>query len=212
MIPEYALLSPLGSTRLYALEEFFMHVNRFSHKPAQVIVCVDSGIDKEMNRLGINESTRLRANERLRLGDLPRIADAREKLRRYFLRNTKLDWALWLDSDVLAPPELPEKLLQVAEERNAILVCNRYPGRGEEGVKWSGSGCILTHRIACDIGRFLVVNYDFEGRRRNISEDYNFFSLITGAASIVKRDLGKECRISGDFVVVKHWINKEELR
>lgn len=209
---DYVLLSPVGSTRLYAVEEFFKHINRFSYKPAKVVVCVDSETDKEMDRLSITEPTRIWGNERLRRSLLPRIAFARERLRRYFLKKTKLNWALWLDSDILAPPELPEKLLQIAEEKNAILICNQYPGRGEEGFKWSGSGCMLTHRIACDIGRFLVVNFEVGGRRRNISEDYNFFSLITGASGIIKRDTGKECRISGDFVAVRHWISKEEIR
>lgn len=212
MIPDYALLSPVGETRLYALEQFFKHIDRFSPKPAQTIVCVDSETDLEMDRLRIAEPTRLHGNEKLRLGYLPRIADAREKLRRYFLRNTDLDWALWIDSDILAPPELPGKLLQVAEERNAILICNGYPGRSREGLNWHGSGCMLTNRIACDVGRFLVVDFDIGGHRMNISEDYNFFSLITGAASLIKQYTGKECRISGDFVVVKHWMNKEELK
>lgn len=211
MGPDYALLSPVGGTRLYAVEQFFRHIDRFSHKPAQTIVCVDSETDLEMFRLGITEPTRLHGNERLRRGYLPRIADAREKLRRYFLKHTNLDWALWVDSDILAPPELPDRLLQIAEKENSILICNQYPARGEEGKErrnWQGSGCMLTHRIACDIGRFLVTNFDFEGRRRNISEDYNFFSLVTGSAPVV----GKGGRISGEFVVVKHWLSKEELR
>lgn len=205
----YILLSPLGDTRVYATEEFFKHVGNFIYKPAEIVVCVEPKVESELNRLGITEITKLLGNLRLRAGYLPRIAYARERLREYFL-NTSLDWALWLDSDILAPPELPEKLLQVADEKNSILICNKYPGRGEE--KWSGSGCILTHRIACDIGRFMVVSLDVGDIRKNICEDYNFFSLVTGAASIIKRYTGKEGRVTGEFVTVKHWINRDEIR
>lgn len=205
----YILLSPLGDTRAYATEEFFKHIGNFIYKPSEIVVCVEPKAEAELDRLSITGLTKLYGDLTLQSSCLPRIAYAREKLREYFL-NTSLDWALWLDSDILAPPELPEKLLQVADEKNSVLICNKYPGRGEE--KWSGSGCILTHRVACDVGRFMVVSLDAGDRRKNISEDYNFFSLVTGAAPIIKRYTGKESRITGDFVTVKHWINKDEIR
>ena len=138
MIPDYALLSPVGSTRLYALEGFFKHIDRFSHKPAEIIVCVDSGTGKEMDRLGVTGLARLYANERLQLGMLPRIADAREKLRRYFLRHTKLDWALWLDSDILAPPELPEGAERWAWFKQQFRAAMKRPWEWQPQQKNSG--------------------------------------------------------------------------
>lgn len=209
-LPSYVLLSPLGESRSYALEEFFSCIDRFDHKPERVVVCSESKVDNTLDILKI-KAIRLIGNEKLSPG-LPRITYAREKLREYFLQETSVEWALWIDSDILAPPELPEILLKTIIEKNAILLCNKYPCRGDAGVKWSGSGCILTHRMACEIGRFMVTYFNVDGSIRSLSEDYNFFSLVSGAAPFIKKWSGKEARVIGDFVNLRHWLLKDEIR
>jgi len=207
-LPKYVVLTPIGAHKLYALEEFFKHIARFNYKPEMVVVAPDPEILYDVLDLSdvLGELTLLvllAEYPNVYHSHLARITKARETLREWFLKSN-YEYALWLDSDILAPPELPEKLLEVALETKAVVVRNGYPGRS--GVIWHGSACMLTHRYACEVGRFIVTSIN----GMNISEDYNFFSLIKGAEPIIKHKVKMNAIVTGNFVPVKHWMRKEE--
>lgn len=38
---KYALLSPIGRSRLYALGEFFTHISSFNLQPVETVACLE---------------------------------------------------------------------------------------------------------------------------------------------------------------------------
>ena len=188
MMNEYMFVSPVGRTRTYALDFFLSGISHLRPSPAEIVFAVDSDLDPK-----IAEKLREFATDVLTIpalnvppGMLDRISAARESLREYFFHNTNdIDLSLWLDSDIVVPPDFPQNMLRVFSERRPAVLVHCYPGRGD-GKIWHGSGIMLMHRIGAEAGRFIVTS----ANGMHISEDYNFFSLVSGAEPILKRYFG----------------------
>jgi len=206
-LPKYCILTPVGSHKLYALEFYFNGINNLNYKPGLVVLAPDHEVRDTVDKL---------ASEKLKVphltlkiifdgerGSLRRICKAREELRMWFL-NSKYGWALWLDSDISLHPDLPAKLLEYALKNKILSIFHGYPGRSFERGRtvWHGSGIILTHRYACQLARFLVTHI----KSMNISEDFNFKSLLRGANSVIKSMYGFTTTIDLDLLPVKHYI------
>ena len=180
----YVLLSPIGATREYALDWFLDGVKQIS--PDYIVFAVD-----EDAPLSLKSAVRDAANEVLtvpavdRPGLLSRISAARELLREWFLRS-KYSYSLWLDSDIVVPRELPGALWKIAETLGYVVVVHCYPGRPST-VVWHGSGIMLVHKFGAELGRFIVTSVN----GMHISEDFNFFSLVSGAESIARQYHGR---------------------
>jgi hypothetical protein len=200
--PDYILLSPIGEHKKYSVEDFITSIHNFEHKPSDIVFCVD--LDSSLVSLKERKDLTILFNPEIFIGPsyLERICSAREILRKYFIYGPHT-WALWIDSDIIAPPETPDVLLDVAEKEDCLLVCNKYDGR--TGHKWSGSGVMLTHKYACTISRFWVGSIE----DRNISEDFVFFSIFDQARHVLKMKSGKKnTRVIGEFVETYHWMNE----
>jgi len=121
-------------------------------------------------------------------------------LRKYFIKS-KYEWALWLDSDIIPPPELPKILYEIAIKENALCVVNAYPGRN--GKYWHGAGCMLTHKDVCKVSKFGIPYFSSTGK--HLSEDAYFLSILRGLNAF-SQWIGKKVIVEGKFVEVKHII------
>jgi len=209
-LPRYCVLTPVGMHKLYALDFYFDGINKLNHKPDVVVLAPDHEVYEEVDRLASEKLTVPHITLKIRFegekGSLKRICKAREELRKWFL-NSKHGWALWIDSDIALHPDLPAKLLEYAIKNKVLSIFHGYPGRayGGKGIVWHGSGIILTHRYACQVARFMVTRF----KNMNISEDYNFKSLLRGATPLVKHMFGFTITIDLDLLPVKHYIKSE---
>jgi len=199
---KYIVLSPVGDHRTKWIDEFIDALKAQTIPPDEIVLCVDLDTNKEIERddvkflyspeIGISRS------------QLDRICTAREILRNYFIYG-KYDFALWVDSDIIVPPELAETLYQVMETRQALIVVNQYQGRSGPESRWSGSGVMLTHRVACTASHFWVGRIiDKHGVEKHLSEDLMFFSIIDQGSRFIKRWSGRSGRICKEFVIVSH--------
>jgi len=210
-LPSYILLTPIGKHKGYSLAEFFENITRFHPSPKEVAFCVGSKV--LVNRfLPILKKSNIpftlllfRKEEKVKKtgGILHCIMESREILRKHFLKSG-YEWALWLDSDIIPDPDCFLKLYLVAEKHKALVVNSGCPGR--DGRIWHGAGLMLTHRIACQLSRFMVSSISTKEGLKNFSEDFMFLSLIEapGVIYFTKLWTGRSGRVVGDFVSVKH--------
>jgi hypothetical protein len=207
----YVVMSPVGNRKGYILDDFIKHAKRLDPPPKEIVLCLamDHGFD--LNRFKdcvIRYSTKIAAED----GSLERICDSREVLRRFFIYHPeKYEYALWIDTDVLCPPETPARLLEEMEKKNCLIVVNKTPGRGGERLL-CGSGVMLTHRHALTASRFWVGNiYTAEGVEKHLSEDLVFFSIFDQGSWFIEGWAGKTGRVCDEYVKVNH-VYKEELK
>jgi len=195
----YIILTPVGSHKIYCIREFLDSAWSMLPPPEEIWICVDldQNLDTSSWKARIFYSPAIEENS----SELFRISMAREILRQKFVWS-KYDWAFWLDSDIFCPKETPRILFEIAEKEKVLMVSNRYPGRSSG--KWSGSGCMLTSKIACTASRFWVGHMG----EKHISEDYIFLSIIDQASWIFQETLGRRGRVIGDFVEVRHLLKR----
>ncbi len=195
----YVVLSPVGDTRAKHLNTWLEAVKKLIPPPEEIVICVDT--DREFavpDGVTILESPAMDYYK----GHLERICSAREILRRYFLKKN-YPFALWIDNDIILPPETPEVLHEVLNSENVYIVVNKYQGRGDR--KWCGSGVMFMERNACLLSRFWV-SYIFtpEGEEKHLSEDFVFFAIFDQGKYFIKDWSGKGGRVCDEYVKVKH--------
>lgn len=203
-LKDYILLSPIGDHRAVYLDDFLDAVRKFTPPPKEIVLCfdIDTIIDvSKYSDVVIRYSPELFHNKSY----LPRIASAREILRKYFIYHpAKYETALWIDCDIIAPPELPAVLHSVMEEEEVHIVVNKYDGR-TPGRQWCGSGVMLTSRTACTASIFHVGNiYTPDGEEKHLSEDFCFFAIFDQGRHFLKIWTGRSGRICDEYVRVEH--------
>jgi len=211
MMPDYIVLSPVGDHRAKHLEEFIEAAWNFNPPPKEVVLCID--LDTELDIDAIR-ATGVTIEFSPEIGDhrstLKRICTAREILRNHFIYG-KYTLAQWIDSDIIAPPELPQTLYNVMEEKQCWLVVNKYQGRGDPDAMWCGSGVMLTHRHACTASKFWVGNiYTKDGTEKHLSEDFVFFAIFDQGKHPLKIWTGRTGRTCDEFVKVKHYLEEKQ--
>jgi hypothetical protein len=207
----YLLLSPVGDHRKMYLPRFIEAVMRLSPPPEEVVLCVDA--DSEcFPPQPVSRQIRFLVNPAIEYsrGDLQRICSAREILRKFFIYHPRrFEYALWVDSDILIPPNTMETLKKVMEEENCLVVVNKYLGRN--GNMWCGSGVMLTSLDACTASRFWVgITHDKNGVEKHLSEDFVFFSILDQGKVFLKQWCGKSGRTCGEYVKVEHLLGGRE--
>ena len=205
----YIVLSPVGRTRRQYLEAFIESLKRLNPPPREIVFCIDLDSQIEVNDDDI--TVRYSSVMSCYHGELKRICTAREILRKHFIyHGNNYEFALWIDSDIIVPPETPAILKEKMDERNCLVVVNKYAGRNDN--LWCGSGVMLTHRHACTASRFWVGNiYDENGVEKHLSEDFVFFAIFDQGKGAFKRWVGKQGRICDEYVRVNHLMGKKRV-
>ena len=212
MTQKYIVLSPVGDHKEHVLHEFIEKVKNQIPPPEDIVLCFD--IDTQLNPEDYDCIIRYSPELSVHRGFLERICSAREILRNYFIYHPEeYQCALWVDSDIIIPPNTFQTLYDVMEKEQALIVVNKYPGRipkDKEQRKWCGSGLMLTHRIACMISRFYLGKVPREnGKTTNLSEDFMFFAGIDQGRYFTKEWTGRSGRICDEFLEVEHKWMKE---
>lgn len=196
---KYIVLSPVGHTRAKHLVAWVESVKKLIPPPEEIAICVD--VDYEFDIPDGVTVFKSPVTDYYK-GHLERICSGREVLRRYFLRK-EYPFALWIDSDIVVPPETPKVLHEAWESENVYVVVNKYAGRNDR--LWCGSGVMFMERNACLLSRFWV-SYVFgpDGKEHHLSEDFVFFAIFDQGRKLVKDWSGKNGRICKEFVKVEH--------
>lgn len=204
---DYIVLSPVGNSKKYITKEFISHVKRFNPPPREIVVCLALDHDFDLSDFDgctIRYSSEIGAQN----GTLERICDSREVLRKYFIHHpANYEYALWIDTDVLCPPELPRILSEKMEENQCLIVVNKTMGRTGERLL-CGSGVMLTHRHACTASKFWVGKIYIDGKENHLSEDFMFFALFDQGKHSLKRLTGKTGRVCDEFIKTEHIVQK----
>jgi len=207
-LPDYVILTPVGSYHLYALEDYVESILSLRHKPRLVAWAVDPETAdearskaKRLDENGIPVEVIVPEYGGAYRTSLERITIAREVLRAYAL-STSYDWFLYINSDIMVHPDLPGAMLEVALKTKTLCLIHGYYGR--EKLVWHGGGIILAHRNALTVSRFMITYFYHNGRRYNVSEDYNFKALLHYAEPYVKSVTGWYTIEYVDILPVKH--------
>jgi len=200
----YIVLTPFGDHKHYALKEFIRSLNKLRPQPEMKIICADLDTkykdELESYDLVVYYSPEIFSPPSY----LERICMSREILRKKFIYSN-YEWSLWIDSDIIVPPDTPRILYKIAKDSNCLVVSNGYPGSyGHEHEIWHGSGVMLTNKLACTGSRFWVA--DFNGK--HLSEDFVFLSILDQGSYFIEQYTGRKARIVGEFVKVKHLSHK----
>ena len=205
----YVVLSPVGRTRRKYLAQFIKSLKQLEPPPREIVFCID--LDSKI--VIDDEAITVRYNPEMDCyhGELKRICSAREILRKHFIyHRDNYELALWIDSDIIVPPETPAVLKRVMDEENCLIVVNKYDGRSNN--QWCGSGLMLTHRHACTASRFWVGNiYDKNGVEKHLSEDFVFFAIFDQGRGSFQRWVGKQGRICDEYVRVNHLMGEKRV-
>ncbi len=196
---KYIVLSPVGVSRSKHLEDWVDSVKMLVPQPEEIVICVD--IDSTFD---IPEGVTVLKSPVTDYykGHLERICSGREILRRYYIKKD-IPFSLWIDSDIVVPPETPKVLYDVWESKNVYVVVNKYAGRNDR--LWCGSGVMFMERNACLLSRFWVSYiFDKEGNEKHLSEDFIFFAIFDQGKNMVKKWTGKSGRVCEEFVKVEH--------
>jgi len=208
---DYIVLSPVGNSKRYIIDRFLEHVKRFEPPPREIVVCLALDHKFDLNKFDgctIRYSSKIAAQN----GSLERICDSREVLRKYFIHHpADYEHALWIDTDVLCPPELPRVLAEKMEEKQVLIVVNKTMGRTGERLL-CGSGVMLTHRHACTASKFWVGKIYINGEEKHLSEDFMFFALFDQGKHTLKKLTGRSGRACDSFVKTNHVIPEKRRK
>ena len=203
-LPSYIVLSPVGNSKGYVIDRFLAAVRAFRPPPDDIILCVSVDSPYDLDRFG---DATIEINPEISVADsyLERICSGREILRKHFIHHPKkYQCALWIDTDILCPPEIPRVLYEKMEEEQCLVVVNKVRGRGGDRLL-CGSGVMLTHRIACTASRFWIGRIEnLKGEEKHLSEDFVFFSIFDQGRHFLKMWTGRSGRVCDEYVKVEH--------
>lgn len=176
MMNDYIVLTPIGKNKTYVIDKFIKSIEKLQPLPNRLIFCKDSDEtflipnSDNVDIIILENSFGLTSLK----DSLDRIKGAREVLRNYFILCKDIDYALWIDSDILVPPETFSKMFSMLKKENCLTVNNKYKGRMTEDY-WSGSGLMLTTKDACTLSTFFTSTY-----KDNLigSEDFMFLKVL----------------------------------
>jgi len=204
---DYAVLTPIGKHKHRFVQDYINAIAEFEILPRLLMICTDiDDPNQDLPYLEIPETLHQRilvfkscAIESYS-GMLWRIAMAREILRRKF-NSTNIEWALWIDSDIVCPPETPRVLIDIARDENCIMIRNAYPTRHDPERFWHGTGVLLVHRVGMLSSLFWYPSEIIP----HVSEDYVFISVLTNSGWFLCQNFGfKRVQRIGRYVEVKH--------
>ena len=212
--PQYIILTPIAGHKLYSLNRFIKNIITFQPLPQEMVFCAEpenlSEIFKQeqvLKEKGIKLTVFTLEPEVLFNSEptsLERIKASREHLRHYFI-SSQFQWALWLDSDIIPDSNIAQVLLEIAQREKVLAVTNAYPGREE--FPWPGIAATLTHKAACTLTRFEIGRIFWNGKNKNLSEDFCFLAILGAGEGLIKNVTGWGSRKVGRFVSICHEIN-----
>jgi hypothetical protein len=213
---KYIVISPVGNGKGYCIKDFIEKVKAFEPAPHQIVLGLhlDHGFDLTdpmFEGITIVYDSCIDGAG----GSLERICSNREVLRLFFVNHKeRYEHALWIDTDIMCPPETPAVLHQAIVDNNVLIAVNKVKGRGTDRYL-CGSGMMFMHRIAATVSRFYVGIIEPEyvvgegawapdGLEKHLSEDFMFFAMFDQGRHFLDMWCGMSGRLCDHFVEVEH--------
>lgn len=128
---KYVILTPCGFRQMYAIDDFSKSIKRLEEKPESLILSAHPDVQKEWpDRIGEVPVKKIHHKKDHGKGGDRIVTFAREKLRKEFLK-TGIDWSLWLDNDILVPPNIIREFQRI-KERGKLWIHAHHPKRQAE--------------------------------------------------------------------------------
>ena len=192
----YVCVTLVGAHKIYSKKLFFEHLLQLNILPQEMwVACTEkiyndftSGIEAEIPIANIRGSDDT-GDDRIHS-----TTSAREALRQKIV-SSDYEWSLWLDNDILVPPNLVEKFQTLLQKEPNLLIVNAFHPARQDDVK-------VRHGLGSSfISRELLEAYPFTMARirgKDLGDDYIWKMVMAQFAS-----RGLPMR-SGYYFDVKH--------
>jgi len=201
----YIAVPLVGGHKLYSMPLFFDYLLKLDTSPQELLISTTKEIfDKCMTvYTGSLPVTWIHGEEDLGNDMIASTTSAREALRQGIIKRD-YEWALWLDNDMLVPPDLWEKFCILRDREPTLILVNSYhPARQDYTDIRHGMATTFTHRDALAAFPFLRCQI----RGENYGDDQIWLSVIKSY-----RNRRKTKTLSGKFFDVKHMVEDGRIK
>ena len=166
----YVLVTLVGGHKLYAMELFFEHVSKLNQLPEEIwLSCTDEIYARILEEYDLKIPIRhIHGDDDTGDDQIHSTTSAREALRGAIL-DSDYTWSMWLDNDMLAPPDMVDVADKILQEAPEILWVHSYhPCRQDAGESdRHGLGSSFIHRELLNIP-FVMATVN----GRNLGDDF----------------------------------------
>jgi len=194
---KYVCVTLVGGHKLYSMPLFFEYIGKLQTLPQEIWVsCTKKIYDECMKAYNLDIPIKHLHGEG-DLGDdyIHSTTAAREAIRQE-IAQSDYDWALWLDNDMLVPPDMIEKFQLLLQKTPDLLMVNAYHPARQDGIR-------IRHGLGSSfISKEMMAAYPFMMatiRGKNLGDDYLWKIMMTQFKSIFKFSI-----LSGIYFDVKH--------
>jgi len=192
----YVCVTLVGGHKLYSKELFFKYLLALNNLPNEIWVASTERIFKEFTEKIDSPVPILHIQGSSDTGDdrIHSTTSARETLRQRIVESN-YDWSLWLDNDILVPPDLVEKFQTILRRQPDLLMINAFhPARQDDTKVRHGLGSSFISKELLQAYPFTMATI----REKDLGDDYIWKMVISQFSN---RDLPI---YSGYYFNVKH--------
>jgi len=202
---KYIAVTLVGGHKLYSMPLFFEHLLNLNTLPELLLISTTKEIfDKCMEvYTGNVPVVWIHGEEDTGNDMIVSTTSAREALRKAVLERG-YEWALWLDNDMLVPPDLWEKFCILRDREPELVLVNSYhPARQDYTDIRHGMATTFTHRDA--LAGFPFVRAEIRGNH------YGDDQIWLHAIRSFRSRKGVKT-LTGKFFDVKHMVEDGRIK
>ena len=187
MKDKYIAVTLVGGHKLYSMPLFFKYLSRLNIPPQELLISATRTIFDKCMEVYSGEVPVTWIHGKRDLGNdmVVSTTSAREALRTAILERD-YEWSLWLDNDILVPPDMIEKFKRLLGKTPDLLWVNAFhPARqkgGNQGRLRHGLGSSFIHRTLLEAVPF----YCYELRGKFVGDDYPWKLIVSSFVSVYK--------------------------
>lgn len=172
----YVLVTLIGGHKLYSMKLFLEHISKLNQQPEEIwISCTDEIYAEAMKEYNLQVPIRhIHGDSDTGDDQIHSTTAAREALRIAIL-TSDYTWSMWLDNDMLVPPdmvEIADKILQ--EDPEFLWIHCHHPCRQDAGESdRHGLGSCFIHRELLNIP-FVMATVN----NRNLGDDFLWINWV----------------------------------
>lgn len=173
---KYVLVTLVGGHKLYSMELFFEYISKLEQLPEEIwISCTDEIYTKAVEAYKLQIPIRhIHGGDDTGDDQIHSTTSAREALRVAIL-GSDYTWSMWLDNDMLVPPDMVEVAdTYLATEPELLWIHSFHPCRQNAGESdRHGLGSCFIHRELLNIP-FVMATV----RGRHLGDDYLWINWV----------------------------------
>jgi hypothetical protein len=200
----YVCVTLVGYRKLYAKHLFFDYILKMNTPPREIWISATRELyDKFTDEYeGTIPLTWVHGEGDIGNQRIPSTTAAREALRQKIL-NSDYDWSLWLDNDMLVPPDMVEKFQILLRMRPDLLMVNAFhPGRKKSDVRHGLGSSFISKEM---LGAYPFTMARLRGK--DLGDDYFWKVLMREFVHIFNFPI-----LSDFYFEMKHLADNGEIR